>query len=118
MKSLIASIIIFSILLILVITNSIYIHISCDELLSISSSLTVGDEQGARRLYDVWKRHQPLYGISMHDSHVDKITELVENIKSAVTLGNGAEFDKNIILLNELLNELKKIEEISLQGII
>ena len=118
MKSFIISIIIFAILTVLVIVNSVYIHISCDEMLALSSSITVNDVLGAKQLCDAWERHHSLYSISIHDSHVDKITELTENIKSAVTLGNDAEFEKNITLLSELLNEIKKIEELSLQGII
>ena len=45
-------------------------------------------------------------------------TKLTENIKSAATAGDSAEFQKNIVLLIDLLEELKKIEEISFQGII
>ena len=118
MKSFILSIIIFAVLIILVILNSIYVHASCDEMIAISSAITPNDIAKAQTLCDVWKKHQPFFSISMHDSHVDKITELTENIKSAVTLGNGAEIKKNIILLNEILEEVKKIEEISFQGII
>ena len=118
MKSFIGSIIIFAILIVLVIANSVYIHRSCDEMISILSSLSEKDLEGANRLSEIWKTHQIIYTISIHDSHVDKITELTEDIKSAVTLGNGAEFEKSITLLKELLLEIKKTEELSFQGII
>ena len=48
----------------------------------------------------------------------EKITELTENLKSAATIGNSTEFQKNVILLSDLLDELKKIEEISFHGIV
>ena len=118
MKSFILSAIIFAILIILVISNSIYIHHSCDEMLSLSANLTISDINGVKALCDAWQKHKAIFSISIHDSHIDKITELTEDIKSAATQSNGAEFEKNIILLNELLDEVKKIEEISFQGIL
>lgn len=118
MRSFILSIIIFAILLTAVIANSIYIHRSCDKMAQLSLSLKETDIEGAQELSTLWQKCQPIFSISIHDSHIEKVTELTENIKSAVTLGNGAEFNKSIILLVKLLEELKQNEEISFQGII
>lgn len=118
MKSLIFSIAIFSILILLVIANSIYIHTVCNEMLSISDSISVNDIDATHELCSLWQKNRIFFSISIHDSHIERITELTENIKSAATVGDDAEFEKNIILLSELLDTLKKNEEISLQGII
>ena len=118
MKSFIISIIIFFILIILVITNSIYIHKTTDKMLEMSNSLLPNDAEGAEQLSLFWQKHHLFFSISIHDAKIERITELTENIRSAATLGNGAEFSKNIILLSELLEELQKIEEISFHGII
>ena len=118
MKSLISAIIIFATLIILIISNSVYVHISCDRMISMTSTLTVEDQSGAIELCELWQKHKPIYSISIHDSHIDKITEATESIKSAVARGNGAEFDKSVTLLTELLDELKNNERLSLQGIL
>jgi hypothetical protein len=44
--------------------------------------------------------------------------DLTENLKSAVTAGDGAEFNKNRALIYELISELIRNEELSFQGII
>ena len=118
MKSFIISLVIFSLLLILVTANSFYVHGVCDEMLTDYRSLLINDIDRANRLCETWKKHRAIFSISIYDSHLEKITELTENIKSAATIGNGAEFKKNINLLTEILEELKKNEEISFQGII
>lgn len=118
MKTFIISMIIFSILIALVITNSIYIHKITDRMLALSLAISPNDFDGANNLSLFWQKHRLFFSISVHDSQIESITEIIENIKSAAALGNDAEFNKNIILLSELLEELQKIEEISFQGII
>ena len=118
MKAFICSMIIFSILLILIITNSIYIHKISDKLINQASSLSITDTDEIQGLCSLWQKHKLIFSISIHDAQIEKVTELTENIKSAATAGDSAEFQKNISLLTELHEELKKIEEISFQGII
>lgn len=118
MRSFVISTVIFAILLTLVITNSIYIHKICDKMISSTLDLSQNDLVKANELCKIWKNNRSIFSISIHDSHIERITELTENIKSAATLGNGAEFEKNIFLLTELLEELKQNEEISFQGIL
>ena len=97
MKSFIISIIFFSLLILLIIANSIYIHKTTDKMLELSNSLSPDDVEGANELCSLWQRHRLIFSISIHDSQIERITELTENIKSAATLGNGTEFEKNII---------------------
>ena len=118
MKSFIISLIIFLFLIILIISNSIYIHKITNEMIKFSYSLSHEDAEGINKLCSIWQKHRLAFSISIRDSHIERITELTENIKSAATLGNDTEFKKNIILLCELLEELQKNEEISFQGII
>lgn len=84
----------------------------------IANSLSLSDAKGTEELYSIWQKNRLFFTVSIHDSEIEKITELTENIKSAATIGDGTEFKKNIVLLSELLDELKRNEEISLQGII
>ena len=118
MKSFIISVIIFAVLLFLIIANSIYVHKICDKMINLSITLNENSPTEAQKLCELWERHRPIFGISIHDSHIERATELIENINSAVTLGNGAELNKNIILLKQLLEEIKQNEEISLSSII
>lgn len=118
MKSVIFSTILFSLLIALLIANSIYIHKVCDEMLDIISSLTPTDVEGAERLCSIWQKHSALFSISVHDTHIERVNELTEALKSAVAKNDGAEFKEYVSLLSQILKELKEIEEISFEGII
>lgn len=118
MKAVIFSIILFLILITLLIINSIYIHKTCDKMLKILESLSPGDIDGAEEICDIWKKNRTLFSISIHDSHVEKVNELTEGLKSAVAKSDGAEFNEHAALLYQLLQELKEIEEISFEGIV
>lgn len=118
MKSLIFSIILFITLIALVIINSVYIHSICKKALNILNSVTPNDEAGVDQLCDLWHKHSLIFSISVHNSQIERMNELVEGLKSAVAKGDGAEFYEYRSLLSELLEELYKSEEISFQSII
>lgn len=118
MKAFILSSVIFLILIILIVINSIYIHKSCDEMQEILRAISPTDKVKINNLCSFWENHKMIFSISIHDSQIEKISELTESIKSAATNGDDAEFNKSIILLNGVLDEIKKNEEISFQGII
>ena len=118
MKAFICSIIIFSVLLFLIIANSIYIHRTADKLIEQASSLSIDGTDEIQKLCSLWQSHKLIFSISMHDAQVEKVTELTENIKSAASADDSAEFQKNVTLLIELLEDIKKMEEVSLHGIV
>ena len=118
MKAFIISIIILTVLILSIILNIFYIHNICDQMLKRALELSPQDISGAESLYEFWKENEPIFSISIHDSHIERINELTVDIKSAAAIGNGTDFEKNIILLTELLEELKSNEKISFQGII
>lgn len=118
MKSLIFSAILFFSLIALVVGNSLYIHSVCNDALSILNTLSPDDEEGVSELCAFWHKHSLIFGISIHNSQIERMNELTEALKSAVAKRDGAEFQEYRSLLTELLEELQKNEEISFQSII
>lgn len=118
MKSVIFSIILFLILIGLLITNSIYIHKTCDKMLDILDFLSLNDIDGADEISAIWQKNRTLFSISIHDSHIERVNELTEGLKSAIAKSDGAEFNEHVALLSQLLKELKEIEEISFEGVV
>ena len=118
MKAVIFSLILFIILIGLLIANSIYIHKTCNEMLDILSSLSPTDTSGAEKISAIWERNRTLFSISIHDSHIERVNELTEGLKSAVAKSDDAEFNEHVALLSQLLKELKEIEELSFEGIV
>ena len=118
MKAFILSLILFFTLIILIISNAIYVHYFCEELSSILSALDEKDPLAAEEICEVWHSHRPILSLSVHEALLERMDDLTENLKSAVTVGDGAEFNKNRALIYELISELIRNEELSFQGII
>ena len=118
MKPFVFSIILFFLVLSIIIANAIYIHKICNEMQAISLSEKLLPEEKATLLCKKWERHKPFFSFSVHEENIDRMDDLTQGLKSAIALGNRAEIDKQIFLIQELLTKLAKTEEISLQGII
>ena len=118
MKSFIFSTALFFALIILVIANSIYIHKICAKISDAIKELSPDDIDRVEEICALWKKHRYFFAFSVHESQLERLDDLTQDLKSAATRGDGAEFNKNIALINDLIDELVKNEEISFQGII
>lgn len=118
MKSLIFSAVLFIILITVIVINSLYIHSVCNQASEILNSISPYDERGTEKLSSLWQKHRIVFGISIHNSQIDRMNELIEKLKSAVANGDGASVYEYKALISELLDDLRKNEEISLQSII
>lgn len=118
MKAFILSLILFLTLISLIIGNAVYVHSACDELSKMLSELDENDTLGAEKICESWHSHRQILSLSVHETLLERMDDLTENLKSAVTAGDGAEFNKNRALIYELISELIRNEELSFQGII
>ena len=118
MKAFVFSIILFLLVILAIIGNSIYLHHICREIREISESSLLSPEEKAEKICNLWEAHKIFFSISVHEKNVDRMDDLTQNLKSAIAQSNRAEIDKQIFLIKELLTEISKTEEISLQGII
>ena len=118
MKAFIFSIILFCLVLATIIGNSIYLHSICADIRAITENTALYPEEKAERLCQKWEDHKTFFSFSVHEENIDRMDDLTQNLKSAIAQGNHAEIDKQIFLIKELLSEISKTEEISLQGII
>ena len=118
MKAFIFSIILFSLIILMIVGNSLYLHNICDEMREIISSEVLYSEEKAEKICEEWENHKTFFSFSVHEENIDRMDDLTQNLKSAIVQSNRAEIDKQIFLIHELLTEISKTEEISLQGII
>ena len=118
MKAFIFSIILFCLIIAIIIGNSIYLHSVCDDIRKITENTVLYPEEKAEQLCQTWEEHKIFFSFSVHEENIDRMDDLTQNLKSAIAQGNRAEIDKQIFLIKELLSEISKTEEISLQGII
>ena len=118
MKAFIFSIILFSIILLTVIANALYIHNICNKMNDIALNSNLSPEEKASLLCKEWEDNKMIFSFSVHEENLDRMDDLTQGLKSAIALGNRAEIDRQIFLIQELLEKFSKIEEISLQGIV
>ena len=118
MKAFIFSIILFSLILTTIIGNSLYLHKICKEMCALTSVSDFYSEDKVLELCTTWEKHKTFFSFSVHEENIDRMDDLTQNLKSAIAQNNRAEIDKQAFLIRELLSEILKTEEISLQGII
>ena len=118
MKAFIFSIILFSLILLLIITNSLYIHRTCEEIKLIAQDPVLSPKEKAADICRIWEDNKLLFSFSVHEENIDRMDDLTQGLKSAIANGDHAEINKQIFLIQELLEKFSKTEEISLQGII
>ena len=118
MKTFIFSMVLFFIILLVITANAIYVHRVCDEMSAIASTPGLSPEEKATLLCKKWKDSKAIFSFSVHEESIDRMDDLTQGLKSAIAESNRAEIDKQLFLLQELLEKFSQNEEISLQGII
>lgn len=118
MKTFIFSIFLFSLIVSLIIANSLYVHRICKDMTMTAQSADLPLEEKARYLCQTWDANKPIFSFSIHGESIDRMDDLTQGLKSAIADGDRAEINKQIFLIQELLEKFSKTEEISLQGII
>ena len=118
MKAFIFSIILFSLILLLIAANSLYVHRICKEINQIAASSSLSPEEKVANICQIWSENKTFISFSVHEENIDRMDDLTQGLKSAIAVGNRAEIDKQLFLIQELLDKFSKAEEISLQGII
>lgn len=118
MRTFVFSVILFSLILLAITLNSIYIHCACDEMKEIISSRDVDEKVRAERLCDAWSAHKRFFSLSVHESQIERMDDVTQGLKSATANCDRADFEKHLFLLKELLEEFPSNERVSLQGIV
>lgn len=117
MKTFIFSLILFFIIILVIIFNSLYVQGFCKNINEIADSKYESDSEKAELLCNEWLSHRSVLTFSVHEEDVEQMDELMQGLKSAVTYGDRAETKKYLFLIKELIETFQKDEKISLQGI-
>ena len=92
MKSLIATIILCSIMILAATANFIYVNNLADAMIEITDAIPSIDEpmcvQKASELYQIWKKHSPIIGLSVGFTTVDKLSEHCQTLLSCAEVGD------------------------------
>ena len=118
MKSLVTALILLILMLSCVVWNYIYIN---DVFASMNASLDAipdlsdeGCEAACERLGEQWKKHTDRVGLSVCFGVLDRVSEQVELLRSSAACGDRYGFESARTLLRDALEDMRRLERISI----
>ena len=119
MKSFVAVLIIFTIVLVLVTLNSLYVSNIFSKISDISARISHGREQTKEinTILEAWSRSQKILSFSIEADEIERMNDLMESLRTAYLTDNSYERSKYCRLIESLSKELMEYEKISLDSI-
>ena len=118
MKTLIASVTLFTVLLAIIIGNIFYIKYTTDRLRVYTEAIsTESPEEDMERLSTFWKDHKKFVALSVSYAELDDICELIIRLESAYKTGNSDAIERNKELIFDELLGITRFEKISIENI-
>ncbi len=115
MKVLIASIVLFVLILGTVIGNAVYSDISLgkfSELAQKAYQNSTSDEV-LNELFDYWESHKTYFGLTATLKDIDSVTENLLNLQTAITHGNTQLAEQSYVLLQNAIDDIRRFEKLS-----
>ena len=118
MKSFIFTLIIFSLLIALIATNSFFVRRTLNDVSALVSSLhTEFQDEELKKLRDIWEKKRDLLSYSIENDELERMNDLIECLFSIDASESPEEFKKYCRLIEDLSDELSGYEQISLGSI-
>lgn len=115
MKALRISLILFWILVICIVSNVIFIHNCADRLLELSTAPPT--EETLSELEEFWESRKEFVGLSISEVHIDNVSRLIISARHAYESGDKFELKKDLALLSDAAEGIRRYERLSLENI-
>ena len=115
MRSLKISLTLFAALIICIIFNSLYLH-QCSAHLS-EAAATVKNEADVVELENFWNNNKQFIGLSISETHLDYISRLIISVKYNCKYQNTSELQKDLSLLADSAEDIKRYERFSIENL-
>ena len=121
MKDFVISIILFSLLISLIIGNSLYINNEIKLLNEAVKSVPEIDSPECQKsinfLRDEWQRFKKIARLSLNYSEINRMDCLIEEMNCHLRNRNVNDFENSKVMILNLLGEIVRLEEVSVDGI-
>ena len=121
MKDFIISVILFSLLIALIVCNSVYIkkevNLLSDAVRSVPSIDSPDCQLLINSLRSEWRDFKKVAKLSLNYSEINKMDCLIEELNCHLYTQNNNDFEHAKIMMINLLSEIVRLEEISIDGI-
>lgn len=114
MKSFVAAMILFSLLIVLIIGNACYVRHVSETLLHSLDTLSLSDEPSALdALEEYWHRHRALTGLSVGTRELDRLNESLLLLRAAYDTQDASEFIRYQQTARQAAEDLSRLERFS-----
>ena len=121
MKDFIISIILFSLLISIIIGNSLYINNEIKLLNEAVKSVPEIDSPECQKsinfLRDEWQSFKKIARLSLNYAEINKMDCLIEEMNCHLRNRNVNDFENSKVMILNLLGEIVRLEEVSVDGI-
>ena len=109
----------FGILIVCLTANALFIKDFAESVNDTVSRLEVpeGREENLTELENYWKKKREIVGLSVSHIQLEKLGDIIINLRQAHLSGDEAEFQRNLKLLRELVRNLERTETISFENL-
>ncbi|MBQ8388551.1 MAG: DUF4363 family protein [Clostridia bacterium] len=116
MRAFIIAVLLFSLLILGVIFNAIYINEASDHLRALVDGLPEAGSEGcaaaADELYREWRDRRDIIELSTDLRRLTEVDTLLSSLRVAAKSGDGPEYDKTRAVLGNLFSELRTFESL------
>ena len=119
-KSFIATLFLFSAICGIIVTNNIYIKRTAEHIVeSVSDEAFSEDPKGAAaELEDFWSKNHPIVGLSVGYKELDRMSDLIIDLKVQLELGNHKEAERLRVMIVECADEISRLERFDLENLL
>ena len=119
MKTLIASIALFAILIIIIIGNVLYVNHVTETIRHYTEQAYVGgSSEPVEKLTRFWQVNKKYIALSVSHEHLDSLSELIIKLEGAYKAGNTAILETTKQLIFDDLAGITRFEKISIENIL
>ena len=119
MRSLIITVILFFSICAIIIVNNLYIKNTAEYICECVSDdeFESDPEKAIKKLDEFWEKNHPIVGLSIGYKELDKMSDLIIDLKIYFELENAPETKRIRALIVEAANEISRLERFDLENL-
>lgn len=120
MRSFIITLILFASVCTAIVFNNIYIKRSAEYIVECVSDISFvsAPEEAIGRLEVFWKKNHPIIGLSVGFKELDRMSDLILDLKAYYQLGNLPEVTRTIDMIREAADEISRLERFRIENLL
>ena len=120
MRSFIITLFLFAATCALIVANNIYIKNTAEQIVESVSGEEFDEEpiQATESLNDFWEKHHPIVGLSVGYKELDRMSDLIIDLKIQLQLGNQSEVTRLRAMIVECADEISRLEHFHLENLL